>query len=274
MKKFIIILLGLIFTFTFANAVNQSYENDFVLLNGGTLLMGSDEDDDKENSQHKVTLTYNYYLGKHEITFEQYDLFCKETGMEEPDDKNWGRGDNPVINVRWVQAIEYCNWFSLKENLPVAYDKDGNLLDENGNQTIDITEVKGYRLPTEAEWIFAARGGNETKNYKYSGSDNLNEVAWYLENSENKIHPVGTKIPNELGIYDMSGNVWEWCTDFYEPFSNESVENPVGAEFGYDKVKRGGCWYNEASGCELSLRKMSPVGNKGGRLGFRVCRTE
>jgi formylglycine-generating enzyme required for sulfatase activity len=100
--------------------------------------------------------------------------------------------------VSWWGGIYYCNWLSVKEGLPKAYDEDGNLLDKNGNKTTDITEVEGYRLPTEAEWEFTARGGNESKGYKYAGSNDLNEVAWYGNNSGGHTHEVGIKNQTNL----------------------------------------------------------------------------
>ena len=113
---------------------------------------------------------------------------------------------------------------------------------------------KNFRLPTEAEWEFAVRGGNKSRGYKYSGSNTLSNVAWYDDNSSYKTHPVATKAPNELGIYDMSGNVWEWCSDWYDDYSSSSQYNPTGPNSGSRRVIRGGSWFIYAWSCRVSNR--------------------
>ncbi|WP_213699145.1 formylglycine-generating enzyme family protein [Acetomicrobium sp.] len=246
-----------------------------VLVEGGTFTMGDTwgGGDSDERPTHKVTFTYDFYIGKYEVTFDEYDAFCNATGKSKASDSGWGRGTRPVINVTWWDAIDYCNWLSEKEKLPKAYDSDGNLLDKDGRITIDPSKVVGYRLPTEAEWEYAAKGGNKSEGYKYSGSDNVSDVAWYSSNSGSKTQEVGKKAPNELGLYDMSGNVWEWCSDWYGSYSSSAQTNPYNSTAGSYRVFRGGSWSNVATYTRVADRgSFSPSGTRY-RLGFRICRT-
>jgi len=245
-----------------------------ILVEKGSFTMGDTwgGGDSDEKPTHKVTFTYNFYIGKYETTFDEYDAFCEATGRSNPDDNGWGRGQRPVIAVRWYDAIAYCNWLSEKEKLPKAYDNNGNLLDKDGRVTIDPSKVVGYRLPTEAEWEFAARGENKSNGYKYSGSDNVVDVAWYSSNSGNRTQEVGKKVPNELGIYDMSGNVWEWCSDWYGNYSSSAQTNPYNNS-GSFRVIRGGSWHIIAADVRVANRGYVSPTNSYNFLGFRICRT-
>ena len=157
------------------------------------------------------------------------------------------KGDNlPVENVSWND----CQTFIFRLN---------NLTGKN------------FRLPTEAEWEYAARGGNRSRGYKYSGSNTLSDVAWFDDNSGSKTHPVGTKSPNELGLYDMSGNVWEWCSDWYGTYSSSSQTNPTGPSSGSGRVRRGGCWLNDAGLCRSSSRCDGSPDERGDYLGLRLA---
>ena len=151
-----------------------------------------------ERPVREVRITYDFYIGKYEVTFSEFDVFCKATGRIPPSDEDWGRRALPVINVTWWDAVEFCNWLSEREGLPKAYDDDGRLLDATGKATDILERVPGFRLPTEAEWEYAARGGNKNEGHKYAGSDDVDEVAWHSENSGIKPHEVGKKAPNEL----------------------------------------------------------------------------
>ena len=247
---------------------------NMVFVDKGSFTMGDTwgggESDEKPT--HKVTFTYDFYMGKYETTFDEYDAFCEAMGRSKPSDNGWGRGKRPVINVSWWDAIAYCNWLSEKEKLPKAYDNNGNLLDKDGRITSDPSKVVGYRLPTEAEWEYAARGGNKSNGYKYSGSDNVGDVAWYTSNSRSKTQEVGKKLPNELGLYDMSGNVWEWCSDWKGSYSSSAQTNPYNNSGSY-RVLRGGSWNSIATRVRVALRgNSSPTYTYYG-LGFRICRT-
>jgi len=246
-----------------------------VLVEKGSFMMGDTWGDgyDNEKPIHKVTLTYDFYIGKYETTFDEYDAFCEATGIVRPDDKGWGRGSRPVISVSWKDAIAYCNWLSEKEDFPEAYDSNGNLLDKDGMITTDPSKVVGYRLPTEAEWEYAARGGNKSEGYKYSGSNSVDDVAWYDPNSGEMTQEVGKKAPNELGIYDMSGNVWEWCSDLYEGYSSSEQTNPYYSTAGSSRVRRGGSWVNNATYVRVAIRNGNSPSYTYFRLGFRIART-
>jgi formylglycine-generating enzyme required for sulfatase activity len=256
----------------FSNVMKTS--DYMVLVERGSFTMGDTwgGGDSDEKPTHEVSFTYDFHIGKYEVTFDEYDAFCNATGKSKPSDQGWGRGRRPVINVSWWDAIAYCNWLSEKEKLPKAYDSKGNLLDKDGRVTTNPSEVVGYRLPTEAEWEYAARGGNKSKGYKYSGSDNVGDVAWYTSNSGSKTQEVGKKAPNELGIYDMSGNVWEWCSDWYGPYSSTAKTNPYNNS-GSNRVLRGGGWIINAADARVAYRDYDAPALTSVYLGFRIART-
>jgi len=220
-------------------------EGDIVFVKGGTFDMGSNDGELDEKPIHEVTIS-DFYIGKYEVTFEGYDRFCEATGKEKPDDKGWGRGNRPVINVNWFDAVTYCEWLSK----------------ETGQK---------FRLPTEAEWEYAARGGNKSKGYVYSGSNNIDKVAWYRNNSSNRTHEIGIKQPNELGVYDMSGNVWEWCSDWYDEhyYSKSPSDDPKGPSNGTNRVLRGGSWHLDDNYCRSANRVGSVPDFTFVDLGFR-----
>ncbi len=269
MKKLVVLLfLLLAFGFLFADEettveVPTGLVPPMVLVEKGTFTMGE---------MFLATLTYDFYVGKYEVTFAEYDKFILDIGGITPSDNGWGRGQRPVINVSWWDAIAFCNWLSQDEGLPKAYDSDGNLLDANGNITTDPSKTVGYRLLTETEWEFAARGGKKTEGYRYSGSNTVGRVAWYLLNSWRKSQEVGEKAPNELGIYDMSGNVWEWCSDFFAGFTRDVKTDPY-VDKGSNRVIRGGSWNDGASGVRLLSRDSSPSAVSNAEIGFRIART-
>ncbi|MBR2720747.1 MAG: formylglycine-generating enzyme family protein, partial [Lentisphaeria bacterium] len=221
---------------------------DMVKIKAETFMMGSpSEEQGRENdeAQHRVTLTRDYWLGKLEVTQAQWQAVMGNN-------PSYFKGDSrPVEKVSWNEAKEFCN------KLNTIY--SGKLPD-------------GYKfdLPTEAQWEYAARGGNMSRNYKYSGSNNIDEVAWYKNNSGSKTHEVGGKVPNELGLYDMSGNVWEWCSDWYGSYNGDAVD-PVGPSSGSRRVCHGGGWSYNAISCRSAERSYSDPGNRFNHLGFRLA---
>jgi len=245
-------------------------EDELIYVEGGSFVMGDGFNSEKPT--HRVELTYDFYVGKYPVTFEEYDRYCRETGATKPSDWNWERGRKPVMNVSWNDAVEYCNWLSEKEGLEIAYYGDGSLLDDKRRKTEDITKVKGYRLLTEAEWEYAARGGKKSMGYKYSGSNSPDSVAWYDSNSGNKTHEVGQKKRNELGLYDMSGNVYEWCSDWYGSYSSSAQTNPYN-DSGSRRVSRGGSWLCSATYVRVAVRYNYSPTSTSGNLGFRIART-
>ncbi len=261
------------------------YKPKVVLVEGGTFMMGDEFGDLWPFCRpvHEVTLTYDFWMGRYPVTFDGYDAFCHDTGRSKPSDEGWGRGTRPVINVSWWDAIAYCNWLSEREGLPVAYrllgePNEGHMLDANGIVTINIAQVVGYRLPTEAEWEYAARGGKHHSPFKYSGSDDVGEVAWYRENSYNDelerrtTWPVGQKLPNILGIFDMSGNVTEWCSDRWYDYTDIPKTNPYICT-GSSRVLRGGHWNSYATNVRVALRNYYSPTYTRSFFGFRIART-
>jgi formylglycine-generating enzyme required for sulfatase activity len=253
----------------------EVFVNNTLLIRSDSFVLGDTRDEGFSNEKplSDVSLTYDYYIGRYEVTFDEYDLFCSSTCSDRPGDGSLGRGSLPVVNVTWWDAIKYCNWLSERYGLPLAYSETGGFLDGEGKLTKNITNVVGFRLPTEAEWEYAARGGSGANiDYMFSGSDQVNEVAWYLENSQDIPHEVGKKSPNRFGLYDMSGNVWEWCSDFYGRYSKETKVNPSVLE-GSSKVIRGGSFADPESYVRISVRESESPDSKFGNIGFRICRT-
>lgn len=245
-----------------------------VLINGGSFAMGSSEKSAPEDirPEHEVSLD-SYYIGVTEVTFSEYDAFCEATKRTKPDDQGWGRNRRPVIGVSWEDAVAYCNWLSEQHGFAPAYDETGKvplLIDffaaVQGQQS-------GYRLPTEAEWEYAARGGiMGNKSQVYAGSNDLSEVGWYTRNSKDQTQPVGQLRPNNAGTYDMSGNVWEWCHDRYGGYSYENQNNPKGPDFGSHRIIRGGAWIQAAEDCKVTTRQYRLPTEKMVYTGFRLAR--
>jgi formylglycine-generating enzyme required for sulfatase activity len=252
----------------YADSVTREIVNSMIFVEGGTFTMGctSEQGGDcnkNEKPAHSVTVN-SFYIGMYEITQAQWRaIMGKDRGKA---------GDLPVEMVSWNDVQE----FILKLNAKTG---------------------KQYRLPTEAEWEFAARGGTKSKGYKYSGSNNLDDVAWHRDNCRVKTrfnetrlaeeagvfnkngfltaHPVGTRQANELGIFDMTGNAWEWCEDWYDKYNSSPSTNPRGPSSGSRRVFRGGGWFYPAKFARVTLRSSAPPGFRHITIGFRLaCSTE
>jgi formylglycine-generating enzyme required for sulfatase activity len=248
-----------------------------VLVEGGTFQMGSDNGEDREKPAHRVTVG-SFYMGKYEVTQREWTEVMGTTvsqqgdmsGLAEKGRPLRGEGDNyPIYYVNWYEAAEYCNRLSMKEKLTPAY---------RGREYDMVCDfnASGYRLPTEAEWEYAARGGNKDgKNpYEYSGGNDPDEVAWHQENSQFNTHPVGTKKPNSLGLYDMSGNLWEWCWDWYIGYTGETQTNPTGPSREPPfRVTRGGSWRYLATYARSAARYYNSPSTRSVYLGFRLARS-
>jgi sulfatase modifying factor 1 len=237
-----------------------------VFVVGGTFSMGSNDTEASgdEKPVHSVILS-SFYTGKYEVTQKEYQEIIGDNPSVNP-------GDNlPVEKVSWFDAIKYCNGKSKKESLAPAYNETtGDLLDSAGNITADVTKAAGYRLLTEAEWEYAAKGGTQSQGFKYAGSNNAPEVSVFRIGST---APVGSKKPNELGIYDMSGNVWEWTTDWYKPYQKDNAVNPYVSQKSSFRVGRGGSWGDDAPILErVSDRSFDTPNLKNQYLGFRLAR--
>jgi formylglycine-generating enzyme required for sulfatase activity len=233
-----------------------------VLVEGGTFTMGDTAGggDSDEKPTRTVTVS-SFYMNKYEVTQGEY------RSVMGTNPSNF-KGDNlPVEQVSWYDAVEYCNKRSQKEGLTPCYSGSGDSI------RCDFS-ANGYRLPTEAEWEYAAKGGKLAKGYKYAGSNSEGGVAWYSGNSGSKTQPVGTKASNELGIYDLSGNVWEWCWDWYGSYGSSSQTDPRGPSTGSARVGRGGSWLSSADLLRTSDRLNTPDDRYDSLLGFRPVRTK
>lgn len=238
-----------------------------VSISGGTDTIGSNINNRDEKPRHPVTLS-PFKMAKTETTWWQYNLFCEAKSKKKPDKPGWGSdGDNPVVDVDWYDAVEYVNWLSDREGRNIAMEKTGS---SDADYIINV-KSNGYYLPTEAQWEYAARALTP---FKYAGSNNLDSVAWYEDNSQlnglKRTHPVAGKKANAFGLYDMSGNVWEWCWDWYDDYDKNAVTNPIGAEKGGHRVYRGGSWFSGAGNCRVSNRDDYTPTYRSADMGFRL----
>ena len=217
-----------------------------IRVDGGTFTMGATAEQGSdaytvEKPAHLVTLS-TYYMGETEVTQELWEAVM---------------GSNPSKFKGSRRPVEYVSWEDCQDFIRRLNQRTG----------------RNFRLPTEAEWEYAARGGNKSYGYKYAGGSSSGDVAWYYGNSGNQTHDVATKRANELGLYDMSGNVWEWCQDWYSEsyYSSSSQTNPTGPSSGSFRVYRGGSWYDNARSCRVSYRNRSTPASRNFILGLRLA---
>ncbi len=244
-----------------------------VKVAGGTFKMGAQssnsigdnydvEAESDEEPVHQVALS-DYYIGQAEVTQGLWEAVMKYNGS---------CADGSTISAYatdvWL-GTNPSSTYGLGADYPAYYVSYEDIVNIFLPRLNKITGGN-FRLPTEAEWEYAARGGNKSKGYKYSGSNTIGDVAWYYDNSSSKAHQVGTKAPNELGLYDMIGNVWEWCSDRYGSYSSSAQSNPTGPSSGSDRVLRGGGWGNFARSCRVSYRYNGGPGGRYGSIGFRL----
>ncbi|MCL2806098.1 MAG: formylglycine-generating enzyme family protein [Treponema sp.] len=292
-----IIILTIITAVMGTVLVSAQAPENFVRVEGGTFQMGTAEPrstiegasinvgglvmtnvitvggEDRERPVRRVTVS-SFYMGKYPITQKEWFDVMGTTIQQQRDmtgrsTVNSGQGDDyPMYHVTWMEAIEYCNRRSVMEGLTPVYTVLGRVI------TCDW-DANGYRLPTEAEWEYAAKGGNkDSPVFLYSGGNSVNDVAWVaLPRSNRSTQPVGTKAPNSLGIYDMSGNVWEWCWDWFADdynYEGANLPNPKGAPTGNRRVIRGGSWSSEAFQVRSASRFQASPTTRTLDRGFRV----
>jgi formylglycine-generating enzyme required for sulfatase activity len=279
-----------VFPATIAGGPNfqELQEIVMVYVPGGSFQMGDVKNEgwNDERPVHTVTLT-GFYMSKHEVTQAQYEAIMGTNPSDFNSNPAAGeiQGNRPVECVSWYDAIVFCNKLSIFEGLTPAYrisgstnPSDWGIVPTSGNSAWNAVEIvggsNGYRLPTEAQWEYAAKGGNGSPgNYTYSGSDTVGNVAWYYENSSSKTHEVGKKSPNGLGIYDMSGNVYEWCWDWFGEYSGAEQTDPAGAVTGSNRVLRGGYWGSNGQYLRSAHRVYVDPSRRHFYLGFRLVRS-
>ena len=246
-----------------------------VLVEAGSFLMGRDDGAHNERPAHAVTISRNLLVAAFMVTQDEYEAFCKATGRPGPKARpEYSGGKKPAIGVDWYDAAAYCNWLSAAHGYTPCYSGAGNA-------TRCDFDADGYRLPTEAEWEWAARGGRLGPGFLYAGSDDPGTVAWFDGNSGGVMRECGLLAPNELGLFDMSGNLYEWCWDFYaaDAYATSGALDPTGPSpkalatpRGSERVRRGGSWRENAASASVFFRARDYAGYPGDN-GFRLFRS-
>ena len=270
--------------------------NNMVFIQGGTFQMGSEDGSFDETPVHSVTVS-DFYMGRYEVTFEEFSSFINKTGYKTDAEKDgWSRiwtgsawekkngvdwrsdatgqarsakdNKHPVLHVSWYDAIAYCNWKSEKDGFQKVYTINGTSVTANWN-------ANGYRLPTEAEWEFAAR--SRGKDQKWAGTSSETQLSTYANGSGETdgfeyTAPVGSFQANDLGLYDLSGNVYEWCWDWYDDYAKNASTNPKGPNTGAYRVVRGGSWGSRPANLRCAYRDNSTPAGRNRYIGFRLSR--
>ncbi|HUT89252.1 MAG TPA: formylglycine-generating enzyme family protein [Thermoguttaceae bacterium] len=239
---------------------------EMALIPGGWFNMGSAENRETDEPLHRAYVG-PFYVDRYEVTQAEYE---RVTGNNP---SRWKNAENPAEQIRWANAATYCNARSRLEGLEPVYDPKTWECD---------FEADGYRLPTEAEWEYAARAGTETEYFFGDGPSRLKQYAWFKENCTRRPRPVGQREPNRWGLYDMYGNVWEWCNDFYQEdyYQQSPDKDPRGPAAGENRVVRGGCWNSRPDECRSAYRNYEDPGYTDvcfgkdihGFVGFRCVR--
>lgn len=247
---------------------------DMAFVEAGSFTMGRDDGPADERPPRLVTLSRDAYVAKAEVTVAEYRAFCEKTGRTAPRPRWDGADRDPVLGVDWYDAVAYCDWLSSEHGLRRCYSGAGTA-------TACDFDASGYRLPTEAEWEWAARGGKNGRGGAYSGGDDPLAVAWFDENSGGRTRAAGSLSPNELGLYDMSGNMYEWCWDFYarDAYAGGDAVDPTGpppkplpTPRGPERARRSGSWRESRESIRVDFRSKD-YSSYAGDNGFRLWRT-
>ncbi len=294
-RRILLFILSLCFSPLYAQL--SLAKPDMVFVPGGQYLMGAKDGNSyvAEEFIHPVRLS-GFYIGRKELSLAEFRAFVEASGYQSDAERTGGawllssgvftkdpqgswknpgfrqEESEPVLCLSWNDALQYCNWLSLNQGYKPSYTM------HDGQWRLD-SSASGYRLPTEAEWEYAARGGAATasgsRDNIYPGRGDIGALAWYLDNAASRSHPAGLKAPNILGIFDLSGNAWEWCHDFFSQdfYRSSPSQDPQGPEAGLTRSARGGSWASRARNCRVSQRYARPPGESYSYLGFRLARS-